>query len=92
MTQHRYRTSAFLGRWCASRGEALQDALRAGLARRDDTAPEGVAWLAPTVIEMGRAAFSESQYCLDYEGAASEPRGRPVELMQAEMWRRADGL
>jgi hypothetical protein len=73
MIQHRYRTAAFLGRWCASRGEALEDALRAGLAQRDDAAPEGVAWLAPTVIEMGRAAVSDSQYCLDYPGEALGP-------------------
>ena len=51
MIRHRYRTVALVGAWRHSRGEAVQDALRAGQARHDDRAPDGAAWAVPGEIE-----------------------------------------
>jgi hypothetical protein len=51
MTQHRYRTATMLGRWCPSREEACQDALRAKQARLDDTRPDRIFWTVPGEIE-----------------------------------------
>jgi hypothetical protein len=51
MVRHRYRTPAVVGPWRSTRGEALRDALKAGQCRRDDDAPEGLAWAVPGEIE-----------------------------------------
>jgi hypothetical protein len=54
MAQHRYRTATILGRWCSTRDEACQDALRAGQARLKDNLPDNLLWAVPGEIETDR--------------------------------------
>ncbi len=51
MDLHRFRTTAIIGKWRRTRKEACQDAIKAGLARLDERAPEGVSWKVPVEIE-----------------------------------------
>jgi hypothetical protein len=51
MTHHRYRTANMLGRWCLTRQEARNDALRAGQARVDERLPDKILWTVPGEIE-----------------------------------------
>lgn len=60
MAQHRYRTATLLGRWFPTRGEACQDALRAGQARLDDSLPDRLCWAVPGEIETeGRDRWAD---------------------------------
>ena len=58
MAQHRYRTATIVGRWCSTRDEACQDALRAGQARLNDNLPDNLPdkllWTVPGEIETDR--------------------------------------
>jgi hypothetical protein len=54
MMQHRYRTAALLGRWHSTREEACRDALRAGIARIDESGSKKLNWVVPGEIETRR--------------------------------------
>jgi len=49
--RYRYRTSALVGRWRATREKAIEDAVNAKQARQSGTGPNGIAWVVPGTIE-----------------------------------------
>jgi hypothetical protein len=54
LARFRYRTAAIVGPWRKAREAAVQDAVKAGQARIDDSQPDGVRWAAPGTIEEDR--------------------------------------
>lgn len=51
MTRYRYRTSVLVGSWRPSREAAVEDAINAKQAAREDEAPSGFKWIVPGEIE-----------------------------------------
>ena len=48
----RYRTALLLGPWRSSPEDAVEDAVRRGVARRVRGSPDAVEWLFPGEIEL----------------------------------------
>jgi hypothetical protein len=50
---YRYRTAALVGPWRRTREVAKRDAVKARQAYADKSAPEGIHWRLPGMIEEG---------------------------------------
>lgn len=61
MRHYRYRTSVVLGRWFASREDAVADALRAGQAYVDPDDPRKVVLRTDVQIEESEASKSTAR-------------------------------
>jgi hypothetical protein len=55
MPSYRYRTATLLGAWRSTAEAAVQDAIRAKQARRDEEG-DGWHWIVPGSIEQGHGA------------------------------------
>jgi hypothetical protein len=53
--RYRYRTTALVGTWRASPELAIQDAINARLALREEGEPGGIRWIVPGNIEETEA-------------------------------------
>lgn len=59
MDRYRYRTKALVGRWRANLDEAVEDAVRAGQARRE-TGDSSIRWIVTGEIETALGRHVES--------------------------------
>lgn len=70
MNSFRYRTKTLLGPWRTNEDAAVQDAIRAKQARRDEEG-EGWHWVVPGAIEEGHGQICQ-------EPPAREKKAAPV--------------
>ena len=72
MPSYRYRTATLLGAWRSTAEAAMQDAIRARQARRDEQG-NGWHWVVPGSIEQGHGP---PLICSDNDNKAAPKRHR----------------
>ena len=72
MPSYRYRTATLLGAWRSTAEAAVQDAIRAKQARRDEEG-DGWHWIVPGSIEQGNGT---PLICSDNDNGGAAPPKR----------------